>query len=180
MRERKHILEGKRWVPVEDFDPGPLVYKNDEALGPSREARKGPVRMYIALEVFVVAFTIVVFAPLFEGAQRNILVALFVILAVLYISIQWTEIRNVDRTDFLPRVHEKAVVCSYVSYYAHELVMMPYDQLADIQRHGKYVLLVTRPWRKFSLRYWELGDVGFRVLMDIFVKARVGDYPVAG
>ena len=180
MRQRKHVLEGKRWVPVDDFDPGPLIYRNDEALGASREARKGPIKIWTGVEVFVLVFVIVVSAPLLEGAFFTFLLAALGVLILPYIIMQWTELRNIEEADFLPRVHERAVIYSYVSYYAHDMVMMPYDQLADVRREGKYVHLVTRPGRKFAIRHWELGDEGFRVLTELFARARAGDYPVAG
>lgn len=178
MRERRWVLKGKRWIRVEDFEPGPMVFRNDTALEFSREVRKRPVRWHIMFEIIVNAAIVLMFSSFLEGTMLAIFTAIFVIVTLLLILIKWRELKNIDRVDLLPRVHQTAVVCSYVSYYANEVVMMPYDQLEDIIRYKDHVLLKTRSRRKFGFKYGELGDEGFLALMNVFLTAKGADYPV--
>jgi hypothetical protein len=54
----RFVVKGRRGVPVDELEPGPLVYRNDAAEGPSRQIRKRSVR-------FKMLFNVVVFSTIF-------------------------------------------------------------------------------------------------------------------
>jgi hypothetical protein len=108
------------------------------------------------------------------------IVLLLVITIILMVVNGFMELSRIKGSDFMPRVHEKGVVLSYVTYIDHIVMLVPWEQLADVQRRGANVRLVTRSGAKFSFRYDELGDEGFSVLTGMLARHRAGDYPVAG
>ncbi len=178
MKERKFVLTGTRWDRVEDFDPGPMVFRNDEALEFSRKHRKRSSWFLIALESFVIIFIglIILFNP--NSIIINTLLLLFftaITVIITYIIMN----RNQSKVNCLPKVFENSIVYSQVSYYSHDIVMMPYDQLKDIRREGDHVILQSRKkWMKWAFRFEEVGEEGFLTLRSLYEKSHAKGVPM--
>ena len=173
MKERTFILNGTKWDRVEDFDPGPLAFQNDHILEFSRKYRKRSSWFLIAVESSIIIFLGLIFQFIESSnkvlAQFGLLFLFFIMLIVIVVHI--IENRNQSKVNCLPKVFERSIIYSQVSYFSHDMVMMPYDQLKAIQREGNHVTLQSQRSMRWSFRYEEVGDEGFQILMGLFRKA---------
>ena len=173
LKERKFIVNKGKWDRVDDFDPGPLVFRNDQALESSREHRKRPGRIIAAIESISIVLFILLTFQFIDDPQLSLLFFIFMVSSVAVVESKSMEFKNLGKVNIVPSVYERSIVYNQVSYFSHDIVMIPYDQLEDIRHVGTHVILKPKKSRlKWGFRFEEVGDRGFQTLMDLFRKAQ--------